>query len=279
MAEVKDYFVINNPAGVVWVLSEPNLEFTDPEVHEVRRGGPPGFTQPLPSNDVFASSDNLRFAVGSAAQSTGSVRFVGNHGQAVLTLADFGATSTFEVATIRFVRYPYAEALSPGSVQNGNLLSGGPDWLQPLTACRLNTEAADMILKADFTFDALAGNFNATSLHGLGFWSTGQGSIKQHPVPSAGLPAPVELTADPKLILRGTTAIHGPVFFQPIPQIGPLGGLKLPVIDYSTVTDPSWLIGTIGWVVNVPGQPATESWFAVKVGATPQAQWMYLSLQ
>lgn len=287
MADVTDaneYFDFDNPAAkpVLLAAGEKSASyfiFDDKDWVTIGRAAVLGGQAVAVANDVYATKGNLRFATGSSTAPTGTIRFIGNHGDATLNIADNGATATFMVSTLRFLRYPYGEFFLPGKAPTNpqDKASGGPDWLQPGTACRMNSEAADLEFEAGHTFDHVPGALQVDSRQGLGLWATGSGTIKLHPVPSGGQPAPFELAANGDLLTRGAGQVAGIAFYMGNFSAA-AQGLLLPTIDYATALDPSWQVGCIGWMVNVPGQPASESWLAVKTGQLPQPAWQYLVL-
>lgn len=277
MSDFGEYFKFNNPQGVALDLSASTFTIPDSDdtgTIELMRGGAPGNQIPV-ANDVYASLGNLRFMTGAAGTSDGTIRFVGNHGDATLAISEYGATSEFNVLTLRFVRYPYAEIFSPGD-GNGKL---GPDWLQPQTACRWNSEAADLELYAGRSLTGdIPGKFEVSSRHGVGFWASGAGTIALQPCP--GTPVPFEVLATGDLVTRGLASVLGrlrcEVNDDAAKTIGPLEGLKLPEVDYFDLDNVVWLVGTLAWLQGAPGQGEDESRLAVKAGEP--ASWLYVAL-
>ncbi len=274
------YFNVNNPAGYAVELAEHEaIAQADVDavyldlVHDYDDDDPPPVAGAL-GNDVYATRGSLWFTTGSESESTGLIRFQNNAGEVRLDISDDGDTASLSLGVLRFVRYPHAEIFPTGSSKTGS----GTDWLQSWTACRLNAEGAHLWFRAAGTVDGSNGHLTVNSRNGVGFWTSGGGTIRLKPIPGDDVDVPLTIDAGGNVVTIGVLQLDGPMRFdvKPGADKGRIGGLRLREIPYSELSSSVWSVGSLAWVTGAPLQPSDHAWLAVKLDATPT--WGYVDL-
>ena len=286
MSDIKEFFSIDNPSNKQIALPIETVVFLSNVSCTIGRNNLGTLGAPMPnSNDVYATNGSLHFVSGNPMIPFGQFHFVNNNSETALTISQSGAASQLTVHAIRFLRYPYAEQLKAGSVAGG-VVSGGPDWLVPGSACRLNSVACDLEITAAASPIGESSDLVVESLHGLGFWTTSGGGVSLDPMPDILAVAPFVVDANGALVTRANVKLSGQPFFNPTSPTGgnapfPVEGVKLPTIDYATRNDPAWQEGTLGWLSNNPNMPVGDSWLVVKTRAAAGpnlAEWQFVVL-